>query len=367
MAWCRLDDTFCDDPKWDSIAEELGCSAAEAAGSVALLYSWAVRHAPDGVLEGVTPRGLARVCRFDGDPMRFVHALKSYEVLNDGESLEIHGYSQRSESFHRARQKRTQRLKHRQSADATQTVARQSLTTATTRPRRDTDTAQTVAEMSTTERRGEENRRDHDLQISDPDPEVIYNSEDLPDLARQQKTPRGAGGLQRAIAKAEPEHTPTHQVRLRYEALWSQKFGRAYVGWSAKHARHAANVSKSAAALEETFALLEIFFQWNDPRVASAYSFCDGAFSFALQRDALRARLAKPDHERMVGIIGAARNQSNNQDAEKMQRERALDQFVDRFAREVTESERAASVSIGQQNPVKHPVKQFLSASGGAS
>lgn len=144
MAWCRLDDTFCDDPKWDALADALGVSPAAAAGSVALLYSWAVRHAPDGVLTNMTARGLARVCRHDGDPKSLYVALLSHDILREGEVLEINGYSKRSESFMRAKQKQKERASLRQSHDSRTTVAK----------------------MSSTERRREEKRRDNTGEIA---------------------------------------------------------------------------------------------------------------------------------------------------------------------------------------------------------
>lgn len=182
---------------------------------------------------------------------------------------------------------------------------------------------------------------DHDLGTSDPDLSPATSSEDLPRSPPEQKTlgaggaqvtlfegheSLGAGELTRALDFSSPEgpnaeHSRTHRLRLAYERLWADKFGRPYQGWRGKHAKHAARIAATEASFAEAMQLLELFFEWQHPQVAHSYSFCDGNWSFSSQLDALRARLDNPNHDRAVGAVGAAQRQVSNQDAEELRYE----------------------------------------------
>lgn len=139
-------------------------------------------------------------------------------------------------------------------------------------------------------------------------------------------------------AKTVNEYSPVHQLRISYEALWEAKMGSPYLGWSPKHAARAKALVASPMALAESLQLLELFFNWPDPRVAHSYSFCEGPYSFVMQRDALRARFARPELDHKLGVMSASQRQASNEDAEKMRSESRLNGFVERFARVVTEA-----------------------------
>lgn len=108
MAYCRLEDTFVDDPKWDAIAAVSGLCRATVAGHVAFLYSWCLRHAPDGHLGDLPKVAIMRVVGTTSETLidaLFLHGV--LDTTNDG--TEVHGYRRRAESYNRAKQKRKER------------------------------------------------------------------------------------------------------------------------------------------------------------------------------------------------------------------------------------------------------------------
>ena len=72
MAWSKLEDTFQDDAKFRQLSAVLGFpkeigverGMTLAQGHVARLWSWASRHAPDGILprRGCDEGDVERVC-----------------------------------------------------------------------------------------------------------------------------------------------------------------------------------------------------------------------------------------------------------------------------------------------------------------
>lgn len=111
VAWCKLDDTFCDDPKLHALAAALDVPFYAVAGHLAILWSWALRHAPDGMLPPhCSEREIARIMHYGGDPQTLVKTLLQHQILEmDDESKKIHGYGERSESYNRSKQKKNWR------------------------------------------------------------------------------------------------------------------------------------------------------------------------------------------------------------------------------------------------------------------
>jgi hypothetical protein len=124
MAWCRLEDTYHDDPKFRRLAVELGLTdrlgadraAALARGFVSSLWSWAARHAPDGYLrsDGCSTTDVERICGWPTAGGRLVAGLLASGFLErstDGQpsDLIIHRFWERAESNKVAQRKRKQR------------------------------------------------------------------------------------------------------------------------------------------------------------------------------------------------------------------------------------------------------------------
>lgn len=69
MAWTRLEDTFHDHVKLDRLAERLGIRRAEAKGLMASLWSWALKHAPNGCLGKFSVREIEKKgMDWEGEP-----------------------------------------------------------------------------------------------------------------------------------------------------------------------------------------------------------------------------------------------------------------------------------------------------------
>lgn len=190
MAWGKLEDTFCDDEKFDELADALGISEIEAMGHTACLWSWCLRHAPDGDLSGKSPRAIARRgAKWTGDPQQYIDAMVSVRLMDrDGDTLRLHNWMMRAESHKRATQKQRERERKRRSPDSRETVARQSL-----------DGRENVAE----ERRGEERRREEKREREGLKPVDLKCSDKPP--------PPGSN---------DPPHTPTGQVLKHYDQIY---------------------------------------------------------------------------------------------------------------------------------------------------
>lgn len=112
MSWGRLDDTFHDEPKFFRLAERLGISFVEAAGHMAILWSWAHRHAPDGDLRDFDVPDIARAAKWGGDPGVFVAALSAdrVELIDHTDfGFVLHRFMERAEARKAAKKKQRQR------------------------------------------------------------------------------------------------------------------------------------------------------------------------------------------------------------------------------------------------------------------
>lgn len=104
MPWCRLEDTFYDDLKWDQIAEASGASRVTIAGHAALLYSWCVRHAPDGVIGDQPQSAIMRVMHVFDDKI-FQNFVETKILVKTEDGYEVNGYAERSESYNASKRK----------------------------------------------------------------------------------------------------------------------------------------------------------------------------------------------------------------------------------------------------------------------
>lgn len=110
MAWCKLDDTFYDDPKFGQLADMLGIHVRHAQGLMAALWSWATRHAPDGDLRQLSRLGVERIVDWSGAEDQFVTACEMLQLLDSrAAGLVIHGYWKRAESHKSAIKQRNYR------------------------------------------------------------------------------------------------------------------------------------------------------------------------------------------------------------------------------------------------------------------
>jgi len=119
MAWLKLEDTFYDHPKVRKLARRLTVNRAQAAGHLALLWSWALRHAPDGDLSQIDFEDIEEAAQWGGAHGDFVKACFDCAFLDqNGDQIAIHNWITRGGSF--AENKRKQRNRDaRKSQDET--------------------------------------------------------------------------------------------------------------------------------------------------------------------------------------------------------------------------------------------------------
>jgi len=107
MAWRKLEDTFYDSPKIKRLAKLLAIERPHAAGCVALLWSWALRHAKDGDLSKYDIEDIEDAAFWTGARGDFTQSCKTVGLI-DGEngSFAIHNWIERGGSFAEAQRKR---------------------------------------------------------------------------------------------------------------------------------------------------------------------------------------------------------------------------------------------------------------------
>ena len=109
----RLEDTLHDEPKFYRVADRLGISFVEVAGHMAVLWSWAHRHAPDGDLRDFDVPDIERAAKWDGETGAFVSVLADDRVnLLDrtDRGFVLHRFMERAEARKAAKRKQKQRL-----------------------------------------------------------------------------------------------------------------------------------------------------------------------------------------------------------------------------------------------------------------
>jgi len=98
MAWVKLDDTFYDSLKIRRLARRLGSTVNEASGLLARVWSYSVRHCPDGDLSRLDSTDFAEL--FDSGPNIRVELEVSgfLDTLDDGRVV-IHNWGSRAGSY----------------------------------------------------------------------------------------------------------------------------------------------------------------------------------------------------------------------------------------------------------------------------
>lgn len=93
MAWIELHEDLVRHRKTKVLARELGVSRVQTVGHLAILWTWALRHALDGDLSGFDPDDIAEEAGFE-DGVDFVAALvKAGFVDRDGDRVLLHNWS----------------------------------------------------------------------------------------------------------------------------------------------------------------------------------------------------------------------------------------------------------------------------------
>lgn len=111
MAWRKLEDTFYDSPKLKRLARHLDIGRAQAAGHIALLWSWALRHAPDGDISKYDDMDIEDAVEWNGHRGDFLQACAVslfVDRLPNGKFV-IHNWIERGGTY--AESKRKQRLR----------------------------------------------------------------------------------------------------------------------------------------------------------------------------------------------------------------------------------------------------------------
>lgn len=115
MAWLKLEDTFYDHPKIRKLARQLAINRAQAAGHLALLWSWALRHAADGDLSEIDIEDIEDAAQWQGEYKSFVDACQICGLIDKiGDQIAIHNWISRGGSF--AENKRKQRNRDKRKA-----------------------------------------------------------------------------------------------------------------------------------------------------------------------------------------------------------------------------------------------------------
>jgi hypothetical protein len=122
VAWLRLEDTFCDHPKFRKLARRLDISEVTARGHAATLWAWTLRHSPDGNLSTYDNEDISIAAGWEGDPELFVASLvecRLLEELDDG--VAIHEWMDRAENLKSAQRVRRHRERKRLESNVTVT------------------------------------------------------------------------------------------------------------------------------------------------------------------------------------------------------------------------------------------------------
>lgn len=189
-------------------------------------------------------------------------------------------------------------------------------------------------------------KQDPDLK-PDPNLPVTIKKSDLSDLHR-------------GVTPGAQQPTGASAIRLTYLNAYARKFARPFVGWGVRENGQCKNLLGSWP-IERVLELIPLYFAWNNPiAIRAGYPF--GFFVSSIHE--LDTDTHAPERKRLAAAAMANERQVGNEDAEKIRTESKLTEFVDKFAREVTEAKGQVTTSIGTQNPVKQPVKQLLSLSG---
>jgi hypothetical protein len=90
--WLPVDANLLSNHKTARLARSLKCSRAHAVGHLVCLWSWALVHAPDGVLSLLEPEDVATAAEWDGDADLFLSSLVRAGFLDD--TLILHDWEE---------------------------------------------------------------------------------------------------------------------------------------------------------------------------------------------------------------------------------------------------------------------------------
>lgn len=93
MAWLKVDQSLPGHKKILKASDALGVSTPQMVGHMVTFWLWALSSAADGDLSDVSPRMVARVSGWDGNPEEFYRALLTAGFIeSDGEGARIHNW-----------------------------------------------------------------------------------------------------------------------------------------------------------------------------------------------------------------------------------------------------------------------------------
>lgn len=298
MGWGRLEDTLHDEPKFYRVANKLGISFVQVAGHMAVLWSWAHRHAPDGDLRDYDVPDIERAAKWEGDPGSFVSVLADDRVnLLDvtDRGYVLHQFMQRAEARKEAKKKQKQRM----SRDKEKPVPGQSR-----------DSPGNVPE----ERRGEEKRRE------------------------EKRSNRGAPSEPTAVSRIRSAYLDGFRQKYGREGVWGKRSG-----GQAQHLLGEWPADTIVAYLEprkvtdengEEATIDGWFFAWKRPEVINAgHPFGKGAHSFVMRIHELDADVHNADRRKTAAIV----SQQERRDARAV----ANDDAAEEAARRLEAKERS--------------------------
>lgn len=95
MAWIQVHQSLKDHKKLYEAADELQIPPAYMLGLLVAFWLWALDNAPDGRLDEIRPRTIARAAGWDGDADKFIAALKTARFVDDnGGALALHNWGE---------------------------------------------------------------------------------------------------------------------------------------------------------------------------------------------------------------------------------------------------------------------------------
>lgn len=126
MSHCRLEAGLPRHPKILRLMHRLSVKRREAMGLVAELWCWVQEVRPGGLLDGISEREIELALAWDGAPGECTQAMIECGWLDldpDSDSLEVHGWSERADSYKRAKDDKKRRVAKRRTHSARTTHA----------------------------------------------------------------------------------------------------------------------------------------------------------------------------------------------------------------------------------------------------
>ena len=126
MAWIELHQSLPTHRKTLIASDILDISPVRFVGHIVTFWLWCLDNVPDGNLNGISPRMIARAAQWESDHDQFLEALLTAGFLDQGETLEIHDWFDYAGKLVERREAEKERSKQRRLAlralqDSTQT------------------------------------------------------------------------------------------------------------------------------------------------------------------------------------------------------------------------------------------------------